>query len=138
MTILHLSQAAWFHDTGYSSGVAKYHETESQRIATEFLQDHNVSEDVIAKVNNCIIATRMPQSPTNTIEQMLCDADLFHLSSSDFLKRINYCVKKLTGFENDKINKKDWRKINIEFLKRHRYFTDYARKNLDPIEKTFE
>jgi len=67
---LALILAAWFHDTGYSSGVAKYHETESQRIATEFLQDHNVSEDIIAKVNNCIIATRMPQSPTNTIEQI--------------------------------------------------------------------
>ena len=130
-----LMLAAWFHDTGYSSGVAKYHETESQRIATEFLQDRNISEDIIAKVNNCIIATRMPQSPTNTIEQILCDADLFHLGSSDFLEKNKLLREEINRLKNEKINKKDWRKINIEFLKRHRYFTDYARENLEPVKK---
>jgi predicted metal-dependent HD superfamily phosphohydrolase len=132
---LALILAAWFHDTGYSSGMAKYHETESQRIATEFLQDHHVSEEIIAKVNNCIIATRMPQSPTNTIEQILCDADLFHLGSSEFYDKNKLLREEINRLKNDKISKKDWRKINIEFLKRHRYFTDYAHENLDPVKK---
>ncbi|CAF1277114.1 unnamed protein product [Adineta ricciae] len=132
---LALTLAAWFHDTGYSSGVAKYHETESQRIATEFLQDHNVSEEIIAKVSNCIIATRMPQSPTNTIEQILCDADLFHLGSSEFLEKNKLLREEINRLKNEKIGKKDWRRINIEFLRRHRYFTDYARENLDPMKK---
>ncbi len=37
---------------------SKYHETEKSAQSTDFLQDHNVSEEVIAKLNNCIIATQ--------------------------------------------------------------------------------
>ena len=56
--------AAWFHDTGYTSGIAKDHETRSIEIATEFLTSHDASEELKNKVIGCINATRIPQSPT--------------------------------------------------------------------------
>ncbi len=132
---LALMLAAWFHDTGYSSGATEYHEIESQRIATDFLQRHNVSEEIIAKVNNCVLATKMPQSPTNTIEQIICDADLFHLGSNDFFEKNKLLRDEMSRLKKKKINKKDWRKTNISFLRQHRYFTDYAHKNLDPMKR---
>jgi len=73
--------AAWFHDTGYTSGQAKDHETMSIQLATDFLDAHGVSEELKTKVIGCINATRMPQSPINTIERIIVDADLFHLGT---------------------------------------------------------
>ena len=52
--------AAWFHDTGYSRGNASGHEEESSKIASAFLSEHQVDEDVIQRVSSCIQATRMP------------------------------------------------------------------------------
>jgi len=79
--------AAWFHDAGYSAGLKKMHEEESQKIAAEFLHKQNAPQSLIDKVKGCIIATRMPQSPSNLIEQIICDADLFHLGTKDFKER---------------------------------------------------
>jgi predicted metal-dependent HD superfamily phosphohydrolase len=127
--------AAWFHDTGYSAGLKKHHEEESQKIATEFLRKHNAPQSLIDKVNGCIIATRMPQSPSNLIEQIICDADLFHLGTKDFKERNKLLRQEINELEDEKIGKKEWINLNIEFLDRHRYFTDYAREMLDPVKK---
>lgn len=127
--------AAWFHDTGYAAGLKKNHEEESQKIATEFLRKHNAPQTLIDKVNGCIIATRMPQSPSNIIEQIVCDADLFHLGTKDFKERNKLLRQEINALEEEKISKKEWVNLNIEFLDRHRYFTDYAKEMLDPVKK---
>src|ERR1044071_6005789 len=46
--------AAWFHDTGFSSGKATGHEDVSIQLATDFLHEHNVEEPFIQKVVSCI------------------------------------------------------------------------------------
>ncbi|HUQ66488.1 MAG TPA: Pycsar system effector family protein [Flavitalea sp.] len=128
--------AAWFHDSGYSAGLKNSHEEEGQKIATDFLHKHNAPQTLIDKVNGCIIATRMPQSPATLIEQIICDADLFHLGTKGFKERNKLLRQEINTFEEEKISKKDWVNLNIEFLERHRYFTDYAREMLDPVKKT--
>ena len=128
--------AAWFHDTGYAAGLKKHHEEESQKVATEFLRKYNAPQSLIDKVNGCIIATRMPQSPSNLIEQIICDADLFHLGTKDFKERNKLLRQEINALEEEKIGKKEWVNLNIEFLDRHRYFTDYAREMLDPVKRT--
>lgn len=128
--------AAWFHDTGYSSGLNKVHEEESQKIATSFLREHRATQSLIDKVNGCIIATRMPQSPTNLIEQIICDADLFHLGTKGFKEKNKLLRQEINTLEENKIGKKEWLNLNIEFLDRHRYFTDYAREMLEPVKRT--
>jgi len=128
--------AAWFHDNGYSAGLKKMHEEESQKIAAEFLRKQNAPQSLIDKVKGCIIATRMPQSPSNLIEQIICDADLFHLGTKDFKERNKMLRQEINSIEEEKIGKKEWVNLNIEFLDRHRYFTDYAREMLDPVKKS--
>jgi predicted metal-dependent HD superfamily phosphohydrolase len=127
--------AAWFHDTGYSAGLKKHHEEESQKIATEFLRKYNAPQSLIDKVNGCIIATRMPQSPSNLIEQIICDADLFHLGTKEFKERNKLLRQEINTLEQEKIGKKEWINLNIEFLDRHRYFTDYAKEMLEPVKR---
>lgn len=128
--------AAWFHDTGYSAGLDKIHEEESQRIATDFLKHHKAPEELIDKVNGCIIATRMPQSPATLIEQIICDADLFHLGTDDFNEKNKLLRQEINQFCDQKVGKKDWRQMNIEFLQRHRYFTEYGKDILEPVKQS--
>ena len=129
--------AAWFHDTGYSSGKAIGHENVSNDLATKFLNEHQVSQQVINKVIGCIGATRLPQTPHNLIEQIICDADLFHLGTSDFKEKNKLLREELNDFGNLGLSKKDWRTKNIEFLTKHNYFTSYAKENLDPLKQVY-
>ena len=126
--------AAWMHDIGYSSGTANQHEEHSQRLATAFLRDKKVDQQLIDDVNGCIMATKMPQSPTNTIEQIICDADLFHLGTDQFDEKNRLLRQEINELQEEKVGKKQWRQINIEFLQRQRYFTDYGRERLEPVK----
>jgi predicted metal-dependent HD superfamily phosphohydrolase len=132
-----LSLAAWFHDTGYSAGSAINHEDGSIEIATKFLKERQVSEAVINKIKGCINATRIPQKPVLLIEQIICDADLFHLGTGDFKEKNRLLREELNDFGSMDLSKKDWRKKNIEFLSRHSYFTSYAKENLDPLKQVY-
>ena len=127
--------ASWFHDTGYVAGAGKVHEEESQKIASEFLQKNDAHEELIVQVNKCIMATKMPQSPSNLVEQIICDADLFHLGTEDFWESNKRLRKEINAFHQEKISRKEWKKINIQFLQNHKYFTDYAQKNLEPVKQ---
>lgn len=126
--------AAWFHDTGYHAGLKKTHEDESRKLANEFLRQHNAPPQLIEKVLGCITATKMPQSPTNLIEQIICDADLFHLGSKTFKEKNKLLRQEINNLEENSIGKKEWVNLNIEFLSRHRYFTEYAREMLEPVK----
>jgi predicted metal-dependent HD superfamily phosphohydrolase len=124
--------AAWFHDTGYANGEARNHEIVSIQLATEFLDTHAASEELKNKVMGCINATRIPQTPTTTIERIICDADLFHLGTDAFDEKNRLLRQELEEFGGKEVSKKDWRKINLRFLDAHKYFTTYGREQLQP------
>ncbi len=130
-----LTLAAWFHDTGYTGGQAKDHETVSVGLATDFLKSHAASEELKNKVILCINATRLPPNPTTLIERIICDADLFHLGTDDFKEKNRLLREEFQKFSGKNISKKDWRKLNIRFLEGHKYFTDYAREKLEPVKQ---
>lgn len=132
---LSLLLAAWFHDAGYSKGKAEEHEIISQQIAEKYLIEYNVSPDIIAKVKGCIAATRMPQSPQNLTEQILCDADLHHLGTDDFVNQNKLLRRELNALNGEEISKKNWRRNNIRFLQEHTYFTDYGRSVFEPVKQ---
>lgn len=127
-----LSLAAWFHDTGYTSGHPEGHEDVSVQIASDFLHQHNVEEAIIQRVNSAIQATKMPQSPLSQVEKIICDADLMHLATEDFNARNQLLKQERENILDTKITKKEWRKGNIQFLESHKYFTDYGQQYLEP------
>lgn len=131
--------AAWFHDIGYFTNI-NAHEEQSALLAEAFLKEKEVPEDVIKEIKDCIAATRMPQSPRNLNEQILCDADLFHLGTDQFTTLNKLLRKEIEAIKGREINKKDWRNGNIQLLNMHRYYTDYCRlllndKKLKNLEK---
>ncbi|HUR12568.1 MAG TPA: Pycsar system effector family protein [Flavitalea sp.] len=127
--------AAWMHDIGYSSGTPNKHEEYSQKLATAFLNDRKSEQHIIDMVNGCIMATKMPQTPTNLIEQIICDADLAHLGSNEFEEKNKLLRQEINELQDTEVGKKEWRQINVEFLQRQRYFTDYAKQKLEPVKK---
>lgn len=127
--------AAWFHDTGYVRGKTFGHEEASKNYAIDFMKTHDLDEEIINKVGNCILATKMPQTPSNNIERIICDADLYHLGGNDFDVKNSLLRKEINKLQQEKMSKKEWRIKNIEFLRRHRYFTEYGQQILEPLKQ---
>ncbi|OHX64761.1 Pycsar system effector family protein [Flammeovirga pacifica] len=127
-----LTIAAWFHDTGYTCGDCSNHETKGVSIAQEYLKD-KVSEEDLEIISNCIMATRVPQTPRTKMEQIMCDADLSHLGTSNFEQYSEALRKERSDIaEQGQITKSQWLVMNLHFLAEHRYFTNYARNNFQP------
>lgn len=119
--------AAYFHDVGYYTGPKEGHELRSAEIAENFLLEKNTDIELIQAIKNCIFATHMPQQPKNLLEEIVCDADLFHLGSDGFSER-NKLMRKEAGICLGKtIEKSDWRKGTIDLMERHHYHTSYAK-----------
>jgi hypothetical protein len=77
----------------------------------------------------------MPQTPDTPLEELICDADLFHLGTDAFDEKNRMLREELNEFGDNHVSKKDWRKINIRFLERHHYFTSYGKEKLEPIKQ---
>jgi predicted metal-dependent HD superfamily phosphohydrolase len=142
-----VTAAAWFHDIGYFAD-CKQHENKSAEMAAEFLAPNKVDAAIIKKVEACILATKMPQKPTNQLENIICDADLFHFGTDDFNKKNKLMREEYNNLHSDKqMSKSQWRDKTITLLEGHHYHTDYCRlllddqklKNLDKLKsKTYE
>ncbi len=126
--------AAWFHDTGYSKGWEN-HEFTSQALATEFLRSLGVDEKKITDIGGCIIATKLPQRPTNIMEKVLCDADLNHISSEEFFTKSEMLRKEISARNATDIKKLKWFKESLKFIKNSDYFTPYAKDKYQPAKK---
>ncbi|MFT7231517.1 MAG: hypothetical protein ACI8TA_000726 [Cyclobacteriaceae bacterium] len=125
--------AAWFHDLGYRNG-GKDHESQGAEMAKSFLEGKNYDPHKTAQVMSCIMATKMPQSPKNKMEEVLCDADLIHLAKEDYFDRSRLLLMELNGAMGKNILPKEWMGMNCDFITNHQYFTEYAREKYAPIK----
>lgn len=119
--------AAWFHDIGYLTGDGPGHEERGARMAQSYLEGTSVGFAVIEAVKRCIIATQLPQRAVGLMEQIVCDADLFHLGTDQFSDRNKLMRKEAEAMQGRKISKEEWRRSTIRFLGAHQYYTDYCR-----------
>ncbi|GAA4320842.1 Pycsar system effector family protein [Compostibacter hankyongensis] len=129
--------ACWFHDTGYytGDGSGKGHEDRGAEMAAQFLRELQIPEPQIKRVQDCILATRIPQQPATLPEQIVCDADLFHLGTDGFAACNKLMRREAETLQQHKISKEDWRLGTIRFLSDHHYHTDYCRELLGPQKR---
>ncbi|MNK03658.1 hypothetical protein D3C87_215080 [compost metagenome] len=125
-----VTAASWFHDMGYLFDCSQ-HEVRGERIATEFLTEKEVDKETIALVGGCILATKMPQSPVGLLQQIVCDADLFHLGSDSFKEKNKLMRQEVAAFCNKEIDKNEWRIKTIALFKAHHYHTDFCQQLLN-------
>lgn len=122
--------AAWFQDTGFSK-TYKSHEDESIVIPNRLLNKKEVNRDFIDKICNYIDVTKIPQYPTNKQAEVLCDANIFHISNSHFFYRKLLLRREWEVFCNHKATGFEWYKLNLEFSKSHHFRSVYGIKILE-------
>ncbi|HSC40423.1 MAG TPA: Pycsar system effector family protein, partial [Chitinophagaceae bacterium] len=74
---------------------------------------------------------RLPQAPTNLLEQIVCDSDLSHLGTDQFAAKNKLLRKEIQLIHGTDISKEDWRKGAIRFLESTHYHTAYAQQLLN-------
>jgi predicted metal-dependent HD superfamily phosphohydrolase len=137
--------SAWLHDLGYTLERAN-HEAEGAGAAAVFLGNLGLSGVDIDAIKGCILATKLPQDPHNLLEEIVCDADLYHLGTSQFSELNKMMRKEAEEATNIKVSKDDWRVKTINFLESHTYHTEYAKlllndqkkKNLEELKEKSE
>lgn len=122
-----LDVAALWHDTGYINTYLR-HEEESCTLAKQHLPSFDYSAADIDIICGMIMATRMPQSPHNKLEEIIADADLAYLGTPAAAIQADELFRELQH-RNPILTKRQWLKTQINFLQNHHYFTSYCKKN---------
>ena len=78
-----------------------------------------------------IMATKIPQSPKNKLEKIICDADLDYLGRDDFEPISNSLYKEFLDFGFVK-DHNDWMQKQVGFLESHHYFTKSSQELRQP------
>ncbi len=117
-----LKTAALFHDVGFTE-VMDEHEIRGVEICQKHLPRFGYSPKDIDCIVGMILATKIPQSPKNQLERIICDADLDYLGREDFYKIGDTLFEELKAFGILR-NKNEWNKIQVSFLNMHNYHTE--------------
>jgi len=125
-----LKTAALFHDSGF---ITRYRDNETVGCteAQNTLPKFNYTPAQIKKVCNMIKATKIPQSPKNHLEEILCDADLHYLGTGDF-EEISDTLREELKTQGMAFSDQNWITYQLDFLGSHNFFTDKAVDELEP------
>jgi len=130
--ILLLKTAGLFHDAGHTIEYDN-HEYHGTKMAMEMLPKYGYTPEMIERICEIIMATKLPPQPKNLLEEIICDSDLDYLGRSDFIPVSNTLYDELK--EQKKIGSlNDWNKLQVKFISSHQYFTKTAR-NLREVNK---
>ncbi len=136
-----LKIACLYHDTGFLF-TYNNHEEAGCDLAKKELPLLELDTLQVDQVCGLIMATRIPQTPHNRLEEIICDADLDYLGRDDFFSISHYLYKELKARAVVE-TENDWNKIQVKFFRQHSYFTATDRQlrgakkqqHLETIEK---
>jgi len=98
--------ATWFHDTAYLRG--------------------KISDEDLESVQGCIRSTKVPQQPTNLMQQIICDGDLSHLGMESYWDRTGKFRQELILTSKSVMSEQDWVDFELNFMLNHNYHTAVA------------
>lgn len=127
-----LKVAALYHDSGFLFIYAG-HEAKGCEIAKEELPLFGLKTMQIDKICGMIMATKIPQTPGNNLEEIICDADLDYLGRNDFEMISNNLFKEFLDFGFVK-DYSQWMKLQVKFFESHHYFTNSSQQLRNPVK----
>ena len=130
-----LKTAALFHDSGFIIN-NKEHERLSCQIARENLPGYGYTSAEIGRICGMIMATRIPQSPQNYLETLLCDADLDYLGRDDFYDIGSTLFEELKAYDVLQ-SKEAWNRVQVNFLEKHSFFTQTNKRRRAPKKQQY-
>lgn len=121
-----LRVAVLFHDSGFIVD-SEDHEKTGCRFAMDFLPGAGYIPEEIEVICELIMATKVPHTPKNHLEEIICDADLDYLGRDDFFTIGNNIFRELLVHHviNDQ---HQWNQMQVKFLSSHTYFTETSKK----------
>ncbi len=132
-SLLLLKVAALFHDTGFLKTV-KGHEEASCNFLEDGLKSFDFSPAEVDQMKGIIMATEIPQSPKNLLEQIICDADLDYLGRPDYAEVSEYLRRELFALGTlETVH--DWMNLQLNFLSSHTYFTQSSIRDRNPLKQ---
>src|SRR5690606_27372781 len=102
-------------------------ESESAKIAEDFLVKNNYDRKNISIIKECISKTNINFTPKTKLEKILCEADLLYLSKPNFIPQANLLRKEWENI-GIKYSERSWLELNINFMKNRPLFTKYGIK----------
>ncbi len=119
-----LMAAALFHDTGLLFGERAVHEETGVGLMQKFFGDKQVPGALTGRIAACIMATKMPVNPQNLSEQIICDADTWHIGTNEFIRLNKQVWEEMELIENQPIENKVGQ--SLAFLQSHQFYTTYC------------
>ena len=126
--------AAWLHDIGYLQGESD-HERNSADKAREQLLSWGATNKKVADVAEAILSTKVPQQPKSIVSKVLCDADLYHLSTPSCTEQSAKLREEWTTQGKQSMSDAEWLRHNLKFLENHMYHTPYGQTVLQSGKK---
>lgn len=130
-----LRTAALIHDVGIL-WTYNGHEEEGVRYANEILPQYGYNKKDLEKISGMIRATKIPQQPKTQLEKIICDADLDYLGTDQFNSIGNTLKKEFIAYKVIS-NNEEWDRLQVNFLSKHHYHTQFAKKNREPKKQIF-
>ena len=131
--LLLLKTAVMLHDSGFTVTYLN-HEAESVLIGRKMLPAYGYTEADIDIIAGMIMATKIPQMPNNLLEYIIADADLEYLGTDQFDEISESLFVEMMAFNFIK-DRDQWNQIQVNFLTKHSYFTDFCRKFREPVKQ---
>lgn len=128
-----LKIAALYHDTGFIYAYTGHEEKSCDIFREDTAEmDFNVKEEKL--ILELIMATKVPQKPKTLLQKIICDADLDYLGRRDFPAITERLKTEFLQYSIVK-NEAEWKKVQREFLKKHRYHTTSSKVRREPVKK---
>lgn len=128
--------AALFHDAGFVHNKHAGHEYEGCLIARAALPGFGYTSADIETICGMIMATKIPQSPTNLLEQIICDADLDYLGRPDFYQIGTALFQELTAY-GLLHGEQAWNRLQVSFLTAHHFHTHTNKTQREPVKQQY-
>lgn len=129
-----LQTAALLHDCGYLQRYDNNEEFACQ-FAAQILPEYQYSSDEIESVSRMILATAPKVTPVSDLEKLLCDADLGHIASEDYIKNSRNLRSEMKSMNIADINDQDWTAQELNFLLTHSFYMPEIERLLSAVRK---
>ena len=130
-----LKTAALFHDSGFVIN-NQNHEALGCDLVRKHLPDFGYTTEEMERICGMIMATKIPQSPANHLEEIICDADLDYLGRDDFYTIGQSLFQELQAY-NVIQEIETWNRIQVNFLTAHNFFTATNKGRRAPVKAVY-
>jgi len=129
-----LVTAAYFQDVAYYVDFENHEELAADKCSC-YLKEQGKSNVFISKVRATIQSTDPKKELKTNLDRALNDAINGDLSHKNFLNYSDLLRREREIIENHKIDVDSWNDWNKQYIEKHRFLTDYAKENWQPLKE---